>query len=649
MKSHKSPILLFTALLAVILCEAQSQPDAEIIKLNGNVLSAKTQEGKAEAFNKLGLFWYNKNLDTATLYYEKAYKISKKARYKKGLFDYASNMGNVYLYQGKYIQLKELMESALILAREYNDKHYEAVLVTNMGNAYMYNSEYNDAITFFQNGIKLFNENNEPKYIKNINNYISVCFLNSENPDKSIEYAGKTYLLSEKAKDSSLMCSALITLGKAYIEKREFSKAKPFTEKAFLLATKLNLGNEIADSKFDKSRILFAEEKYNDAIYWCNSSNKYYEETGNIISRVNCLCDLSLSYLKIGDQPKAFECIRKAETLAKENNLASHLLFVNNTFSRIYKETGNYKEAYNYLEKFMIQDDSINSEALKNKLQESDAKFQSSEKDRNILLLEKSQLKQKVFIYSLGIIASGLLLFSFLLYRNYKAGKKISEQKIVQLQQERELDAAQNILEGEESERTRLAKDLHDGLGGMLSGIKHSFSTMKGNLILTPENHQAFERSLDMLDSSIREMRRVAHNMMPEALVRFGLDTALNDFCNEISQSGALKINYQSIGLEGFPIEQTTAIMLYRIVQELVNNTMKHARATSAIVQLIRSNGNLSVTVEDDGKGFDTSILKLNKGIGWINIQNRVDFLKGKLDIRSETGEGTSVQIELNV
>jgi two-component system, NarL family, sensor kinase len=202
-------------------------------------------------------------------------------------------------------------------------------------------------------------------------------------------------------------------------------------------------------------------------------------------------------------------------------------------------------------------------------------------------------------------------------------------------------------VKGEEQERIRLAKDLHDGLGGMLSGIKYSFTTMKGNLIMTPENQQAFERSMDMLDSSIREMRRVAHNMMPEALVRFGLDTALNDFCNDINQSGALKINYQSIGMEGVSIDQTTAITLYRIVQELINNTMKHAKATTAIVQLTKSGGQLSVTVEDDGKGFDINLLKTNKGIGWTNIQNRVEFLKGKLDIRSKDGEGTSVQIEL--
>jgi signal transduction histidine kinase len=181
----------------------------------------------------------------------------------------------------------------------------------------------------------------------------------------------------------------------------------------------------------------------------------------------------------------------------------------------------------------------------------------------------------------------------------------------------------------------------------MLSGIKHSFQNMKGNLVMTPDNHQAFERSMDMLDSSIKEMRRVAHNMMPEALVKFGLDTALKDFCNDINQSGALRVTYQSIGMENTAIEQTMAITIYRIVQELINNSIKHAAAETAIVQISKTNGDISITVEDDGKGFDTTLLKGTKGMGWGNIESRVEYLKGKVDVQSEPGKGTSVLIEI--
>ena len=137
--------------------------------------------------------------------------------------------------------------------------------------------------------------------------------------------------------------------------------------------------------------------------------------------------------------------------------------------------------------------------------------------------------------------------------------------------------------------------------------------------------------------------------MMPESLVRFGLDTALEDYCKGINKSGALQINYQSIGLKNHYFEHTTAITIYRIIQELISNTLKHAAAKNAIVQVTKSDNLLTITVEDDGKGFDIRLLNSSKGMGWINIKHRVDFLKGKLDVKTKAGNGTSVHIEFEM
>ena len=141
-------------------------------------------------------------------------------------------------------------------------------------------------------------------------------------------------------------------------------------------------------------------------------------------------------------------------------------------------------------------------------------------------------------------------------------------------------------------------------------------------------------------------MRRVAHNMMPEALVKFGLDTALKDFCNDINQTGALQLSYQSVGLNEVVLEQTNSITIYRIVQELVNNTMKHSGASTCLVQVSLQQQILTVTVEDNGQGFDASMAN---GMGWKNIRSRVELLKGKLDVKSVNNEGVSVFIEINL
>ncbi len=172
---------------------------------------------------------------------------------------------------------------------------------------------------------------------------------------------------------------------------------------------------------------------------------------------------------------------------------------------------------------------------------------------------------------------------------------------------------------------------------------------MKGNLILTPENALAFERTMYMLDNSIKELLMVAHNLMPENLVKFGLDTALKEFCESITDSGVLKVSYHTSGINRVQLVGDTEIIVYRIIQELINNTVKHAGATEIIVQLLAHNGKLNITVEDNGKGFDVHTLDMAKGFGWRNIKNRVEHLKGTLQVTSTPGKGTGVTFEFNV
>ncbi|WP_462218901.1 sensor histidine kinase, partial [Ferruginibacter sp.] len=325
-------------------------------------------------------------------------------------------------------------------------------------------------------------------------------------------------------------------------------------------------------------------------------------------------------------------------------------------YAEVYKQLGDFTKAFAYKDSVAVIKDSLYQADNIRQMEFRQARYNYEKKQNEVAQLEADKKIQQLAInqkntlnYFLIAGAFTLLIISILSYRTYKQKQKLQQQRINDLETQQQLTATEAVLKGEEQERTRLAKDLHDGLGGMLSGIKYSFNTMKGNLIMTPENTQAFERSMDMLDSSIKEMRRVAHNMMPEALVKFGLDTALKDFCNDINNSGALQVSYQSIGLQNLVIEQTTAITIYRIVQELINNTMKHAAAKTAIVQVSKINNDINITVEDDGKGFNPVILQQSKGIGWSNIQSRVEYLKGKLDVQSEPGKGTSVQIELNI
>jgi signal transduction histidine kinase len=341
--------------------------------------------------------------------------------------------------------------------------------------------------------------------------------------------------------------------------------------------------------------------------------------------------------------------VQQSLEIAKANNYKTEKASALKVLSNISFATGDLEAGEKYYGESEAVLTSMIEDVLSEKSADLEKKYETDKKDTQLKLQHAEIQRKNMYNYIFAGGAAILLIISLLSYRNYQQKQKLQQQRINELETQQQLTATEAVLKGEEQERTRLAKDLHDGLGGMLSGIKYSFNTMKGNLIMTPDNAQAFERSMDMLDSSIKEMRRVAHNMMPEALVKFGLNTALKDFCNDINQSGALQVSYQSIGLESAEIAQTTSISVYRIVQELINNTMKHASAKSAIVQVAKSGNQLTVTVEDDGKGFNAAVLDQPIGMGWSNIKSRVDFLKGKLDIQSTPATGTSVHIELDV
>ncbi len=237
-------------------------------------------------------------------------------------------------------------------------------------------------------------------------------------------------------------------------------------------------------------------------------------------------------------------------------------------------------------------------------------------------------------------IQIGLLLELFVLGYGLSLKAAETDKKLVVALQEN-----QKLLE---TERGRFARDLHDGLGGLLSSVKFSFSNMKENIILTAQQGLSFEQSLNKLDSGIAELRRIAHNMMPENLQQFGLNTALKDFCITIQQGTGCNIHYECFGMEHYSFNSQTDIAIYRIAQELVNNALKHAAAEQIIVQLQNSKTSITLTVEDNGKGFDTSIIKTVKGSGWKSIESRVNLLKGSCLVTSSS-IGTTITIEMPI
>jgi signal transduction histidine kinase len=246
------------------------------------------------------------------------------------------------------------------------------------------------------------------------------------------------------------------------------------------------------------------------------------------------------------------------------------------------------------------------------------------------------------------LIGVGFILFKIIDHK-YKQifqlkEKEIREQTIKELKIDHQLIASRAVLMGEEKERGRISRDLHDGLGGKLSGIRILLSNLKKNII-EKEAREKLEQALFQLNSSISELRMIAHNIMPESLVNFGLKDALNDFCINLKDSKNVEISFLFYG-EPYRFDNSIETSFFRIAQEAVNNALKYAEASKIVVQLIQDESWVNLTIQDNGKGFDVEEFKNKKAGGLKNIRARAESFDGRFHIDSHVGIGTEIIVE---
>lgn len=358
--------------------------------------------------------------------------------------------------------------------------------------------------------------------------------------------------------------------------------------------------------------------------------------------------------------------IRKAEELGANNLINSFLSILPKTLAA----TGKYKLAYEYLDRYFQEKEQKHEDQLKEKVNEMDIQYETLQKEkenlalrtknaeqRAILAQQKATGRQRLFIaILLGLFLFGMIL-AFAFYQRQIQQKEemlvqealIKDQKLTQLEQQQKIVAFQSMIKGEESERRRLAKELHDGLGGMLSNLKLALSPPEQEKTMEVKGREHIViHARQMTDRASEELRRVAHNMMPQSLAKFGLIIALDDLCDDINFAGNMEVTFQHFNVDE-SLVSGMHLPVYRLIQELLNNVVKHAEATEVTVQLSQNEKNLLITVEDNGRGFDLQEALAQKAHGLSNVQSRVEALNGEIEIDTRPNEGTSVQIQLPI
>lgn len=363
--------------------------------------------------------------------------------------------------------------------------------------------------------------------------------------------------------------------------------------------------------------------------------------------------NLAQIYFEKGKLDKAENALFDAElnTQAKDKDIVWK-------YYQIHKARKNIPLALKSLEEYIELQDSTFTNSFQQSLANFEVRYQTQQKENELVrqkaLNAENKLKLRTTYILLATLAL-LIIMAILFYRNRIKHQKLMSikenelhsQKIKQLEHENKMLALNSMIEGQETERLRIAQDLHDGLGGLLTTVKAHFNAIERE-IKAVKDLNVYDKTNDLIDKACVEVRRIAHDMVPHSIQLSGLSGAMIDLKQSIEARG-LKCDLDIHHLDELVISQQNASMLYRIIQEISNNAIKHAEAKNIFIQLMKVENTLHITIEDDGKGFDINQVLTKKGLGLKSIDSRVNYLNGHIHYDSSPNHGTTINIELPV
>jgi len=352
-----------------------------------------------------------------------------------------------------------------------------------------------------------------------------------------------------------------------------------------------------------------------------------------------------------GDYIEAIKLYQKADSIPLNENISKTKIVFYTNLSETYLLNKDYKNASYYLDKLNKLKDSTND--TKQNIAISEIKEQyDNEKLRADNLESESKRKQNknLLIGALAVIAFGSIT-AFLLQKNTRKKQKLAEQekaletqKLATVLKEQELVSIDAMIEGQEKERQRIANDLHDDLGGLMATVKLHFNVLKEKQ--TPE---LFDKTTNLLDEAYQKIRSIAHTKNSGVIAKQGLLKAVQNMADKISVSNTIQVDVIDHGLEN-RLENSLELTIFRIIQELITNVIKHAHATKAHIHLTNHDDALNIMIEDNGKGFNPSqITTKNKGMGISSIDKRVAHLQGTMTIESELGTANDGEALLEI
>ena len=537
------------------------------------------------------------------------------------------NLGVAYTWAGKSDSARMFLDRAIEYAQKCGAGNVEASAYGGIGTTYAYEGRADKALEYYFKALALFEKRGMTAQVLETTGNIGVQYLHTGNYAKAEEYLLRSEKLCTEAGDEIGIAVAASGLADVYLKKDDYERALHYALLSASILHDLGLIADEATALQGVSHVYRAGFKdYAKAIEYAEQALALARQVDYPAQITAALSALSRAQFQAGQYAASERNAMEALALDSTSIVHRTLLYTAMA-SKIM--LGEKTEAVKFFDRYDTHITDIADENFQQKLSEMEVQYETAKKEAQIEALQK---ERELFVWmGIAIAALALLAVALLIVRQRLAvqRRRLAETQLAKLEQEQQLMAAQAVMEGEAAERIRLARDLHDGLGGMLSAVKLNMKSAD----------EQMDTARRILEQSIRELHRVVHNLMPEELVTHGLKTSLEEFCASVPG-----VEFHYFG-DDARLDGRLEVLIYRCAHELVNNAVKHANAKHIYVQIVKDDERISLTVQDDGTGFDPE--NAGGGIGLNNLRNRISVFGGRMEIYSSAENGTEVFVEI--
>lgn len=610
--------------------------------------NADYDKGESLAYGSIGREFYAQgNLKVAAENYQKALALSTNAA-TESLLTYYNQLGIINRIFGEFQQSITYLDRGIELAQEDKEYRLLALLYMNKANTLAETSQYDESATLHLKSIAIKERLGDRLGLGQSYGNLAIVFRQAKEYDKAISYFLKHRDIATELGEYKSLGLVASNLAITYIEKGDFEGVRGFFEDAILNFDKISDIRGLGLAYHNYGNFLFDMNEIDSAEILMKKALGFREKVGSNTEVSSTLANLGRLFLKAGKINVAEKYILDAKARLDTTQKTKGLLDVFSYLSKLYVKKGDYRRAFEYQSKFLDLEKSMLTENERINVLKAESKYELEKRDLQ-LAFEKDKQREKQFniiLIAALIILVLVTLISISLFRR-KQVKERHQTQLIQLAQEHRIATTRALREAEEEERKKIAGKLHDEVGAQLSIARLNINQLESAMFAADsEAGTKLQIAQKLLGDMSETVRAISHSLMPIALEKYGLKAAILDLVGAVNASGKIKVEEVIDGLANADSwSDEFRFGLYRIVQEVLSNIIKHANASHVLVQIVELEQSVTIYMEDNGKGLDNTEAPL--GLGLKLLKSNIEYFNGVIEINGRKNQGTFVLIEL--